>query len=144
MGLTLPCGASARESGMSSAKTIQVMQPAANPRARGNKEVNVSTNMKEGTASRGWGRAVNRAHQNAFLALTPLDTKTVATARPSGMLCSPIAKLTSTPYTANMDKLVLQYAMHYVSVTAHIMVATAGATFQLSAPATVHDAVQLP
>ena len=98
-GLTLPCGASARESGMSSANTIQVMQPAANPRARGSKKVKVSTNMKEGTASRGWGRAVNRAHQAAFLGPTPLDTRTVATARPSGMLCSPMAKLTRTPYT---------------------------------------------
>ena len=38
---------------MSSAKTIQVMQPAAKPKARGNKKVKVSTNMKEGTASRG-------------------------------------------------------------------------------------------
>jgi len=51
--LTFPCGASAKESGMSSAKTIQVMQPAAKPRARGNRKVKVSTNMKEGTASRG-------------------------------------------------------------------------------------------
>lgn len=82
---------------MSSAKTIHVMQPAAKPSARGSKKVKVSTNMKEGTASRGWGRAVKRAHQAAFLAPTPLDTKTVATAKPSGMLCSPMAKLTKTP-----------------------------------------------
>lgn len=98
-GLTLPCGASARASGMSSAKTIQVMQPAAKPKARGSKEVKVSTNMKEGTASRGWGRAVARAHQAAFLAGTPLDTNTVATASPSGMLCRPIASVTRMPCT---------------------------------------------
>jgi len=53
MDFTLPWGASASESGMSSAKTIQVMQPAAKPRARGSKKVKVSTNMKEGTARRG-------------------------------------------------------------------------------------------
>ena len=82
---------------MSSAKTIQVMQPAAKPRARGNKEVKVSTNMKEGTASRGWGRAVASAHQAAFLAGTPLDTSTVATASPSGMLCNPMARVTNIP-----------------------------------------------
>ena len=73
------------------------MQPAAKPRARGNKEVKVSTNMKEGTANKGWGRAVARAHQAAFLAGTPLDTSTVATANPSGMLCRPMARVTSMP-----------------------------------------------
>ena len=94
---TLPCLASLRASGSSSAKTIHSMQPAAKPSARGRSWKKLSTNRKLGSATSGWGAAVNSVHQKALLALMPLATSTVATARPSGMLCSPMASVTSSP-----------------------------------------------
>ena len=57
----------------------------------------VSTNRKEGTATRGWGRAVKRVHSSAERGEMPRATNTVETARPSGMLCSPMASVTRTP-----------------------------------------------
>eukprot|EP00983_Pelagomonas_calceolata_P117450 1160416-Pelagomonas_calceolata.AAC.8 len=44
---TLECGAASRASGSSSAHTIQIMQPAAKPRARGSRAWKVSTNSPE-------------------------------------------------------------------------------------------------
>lgn len=96
-GLTFPCTQSSRASGSSSAKTIQSMHPAANPSARGSNELKVSTNINDTTARRGWGREVANVHQNACCAVMPLATSTVATASPSGMLCSPIAIVTNSP-----------------------------------------------
>ena len=98
---TLPALESSRASGSSSANTIHSMQPAAKPSAIGSNDLKVSTNTKDGKASRGCGMDVKIVHQKACRADIPFATSTVATARPSGMLCRPIANVTSKPCEAS-------------------------------------------
>src|ERR671910_2807326 len=76
--------ASSRASGISSENTIQIMAPAANPSPKGNKGLNVSTNMKAGTAIRGCGRLEKTLQRAALLHLTALGTSTWLMARTSG------------------------------------------------------------
>mmetsp|Transcript_47 Transcript_47/g.409 ORF Transcript_47/g.409 Transcript_47/m.409 type:complete len:272 (-) Transcript_47:484-1299(-) len=90
---------SARLAGTNSAKTIQIIHPAAKPIARGRQDRNVSTNRKEGTAMKGCGSEVSTLQQAACLGDIPLPIRTVATASPSGMLWIPMAKVTKMPST---------------------------------------------
>jgi hypothetical protein len=73
------------------------MQPAAKPMARGRSAEKASTNRKDGTATSACGSAVAVVHSSSRHGLAPRAASTVATARPSGMLCSPIASVTVLP-----------------------------------------------
>mmetsp|Transcript_6973 Transcript_6973/g.13891 ORF Transcript_6973/g.13891 Transcript_6973/m.13891 type:complete len:260 (+) Transcript_6973:155-934(+) len=84
-------------SGNNSAKTIQIMHPAANPNAIGKRDSNIFTKMYEGTAMRGWGRHVRMLQRRASGADAPWDTRTAALAIPSGILCTPIANVVRIP-----------------------------------------------
>ena len=94
---TSPPPACSSASGSNSARVIHTMHPAANPMAKGSSAWNVSTKTKAGTATRGWGMDVRMAHAAHFLGETPLAASTVATAMPSGMLWTPMAKVMSWP-----------------------------------------------
>mmetsp|Transcript_13023 Transcript_13023/g.27467 ORF Transcript_13023/g.27467 Transcript_13023/m.27467 type:complete len:217 (+) Transcript_13023:276-926(+) len=83
---------------MISAKEIQIMHPAAKPAKKGKREENTCTKAYAGTASRGCGMAVTMVHIVSSPPLMPLDARTVATARPSGMLCRPMATVTRRPF----------------------------------------------
>ena len=94
---TSPPAACSSASGSNSARVIHTMHPAANPMAKGSSAWNVSTKTKAGTATRGWGMDVRMDHAAHFQGETPLAASTVATARPSGMLWTPMAKVMSWP-----------------------------------------------
>mmetsp|Transcript_8665 Transcript_8665/g.26019 ORF Transcript_8665/g.26019 Transcript_8665/m.26019 type:complete len:370 (+) Transcript_8665:595-1704(+) len=89
--------APSRASGSSSANTIHTIHPAAKPSAMGSSALKALTNINAGTATSACGRLVRTAQIRAWRAPTPRATNEVATARPSGMLCSPMARVTSTP-----------------------------------------------
>ena len=75
-------------------------QPTSIPSHRYPPTLNASTKMKEGTATRGCGRHVATLQRRARRGVTPCPTSTVALARPSGMLCTPMASVVSTPCSA--------------------------------------------
>ena len=92
---TSPPPACSNASGNNSARVIHTMHPAAKPIAKGRSAWKVSTKMKAGTATRGWGMDVSTDHAAHFHAGTPLAASTVATAMPSGMLWTPMARVMS-------------------------------------------------
>mmetsp|Transcript_6449 Transcript_6449/g.24995 ORF Transcript_6449/g.24995 Transcript_6449/m.24995 type:complete len:343 (-) Transcript_6449:1733-2761(-) len=94
---TSPPPAWSSASGSNSARVIHTMHPAANPMAKGSSAWNVSTKTKAGTATRGWGMDVRMDHAAHFQGETPRAASTVATAMPSGMLWTPMAKVMSWP-----------------------------------------------
>ena len=82
---------------MSSAKTIQIMAPAASPNPTGKNGSNTSTNRNAGRAMSGWGRLVKTLHPAAFQSGVPRGTSTRLMASPSGMLWTAIAAVMKTP-----------------------------------------------
>mmetsp|Transcript_37500 Transcript_37500/g.92225 ORF Transcript_37500/g.92225 Transcript_37500/m.92225 type:complete len:272 (+) Transcript_37500:208-1023(+) len=84
-------------SGMSSANTIHSIVPAAHPKPIGSRKLKSCTKKKEGTAMRGCGSDEHTAHNEARHGFSPRGTDTRATARPSGMLWIPMARVMKMP-----------------------------------------------
>eukprot|EP00216_Chloropicon_sp_CCMP2111_P001605 CAMPEP_0198237854 /NCGR_PEP_ID=MMETSP1446-20131203/3638_1 /TAXON_ID=1461542 ORGANISM="Unidentified sp, Strain CCMP2111" /NCGR_SAMPLE_ID=MMETSP1446 /ASSEMBLY_ACC=CAM_ASM_001112 /LENGTH=147 /DNA_ID=CAMNT_0043920131 /DNA_START=1378 /DNA_END=1821 /DNA_ORIENTATION=- len=85
------------ESGTISDNDIHSMHPAANPLKKGKSVMNTLTNMKAGTARRGWGKDEKIAQSVKWVGLTFRAAITVAKAIPSGMLCTPMANESTSP-----------------------------------------------
>mmetsp|Transcript_10189 Transcript_10189/g.27780 ORF Transcript_10189/g.27780 Transcript_10189/m.27780 type:complete len:290 (-) Transcript_10189:786-1655(-) len=96
---TRPASQVSSASGNSSAKTIQIMHPAANPSDTGSRNSNVLTKRNDGIAINGCGRHVVTLQKSASTGVAPCDTSTVAFAMPSGMLWMPIATVVSSPWS---------------------------------------------
>lgn len=77
---------SSKASGMSSAKTIQIMAPPANPSPMGRYSRKISTNRKAGTAISGWGKLEKMLHHMALSGDAPRGISTRLIASPSGIL----------------------------------------------------------
>jgi len=80
-----------RASGSSSANTSHSMQPAAKPIAMGSRPWKWSTKRYATSAMAGCGSECATAQNVAWAKEAPWLSSTEATARPSGMLCTPSA-----------------------------------------------------
>ena len=93
----LASSAPSNASGNNSANTIQIIHPALKPTPNGIKLVKVSTNKNDGTAVTVCGSELNTDQNKHCTGFTPLLANTVDTAKPSGMLCTPMANVTKHP-----------------------------------------------